>query len=345
MWPNRTAAHKNLDRLVHLEACFDFDAHFSAIRRPASDEGIKRFRVFEFTIQCMEGSSDPAIMLRTKRHMNSPNWSDPFQFWPNGSNAAMPGPEQPPLAPFKEWEKKERVLKSLKWFADSQTDIAVSQSSKRAIAEFVSEGVPASPSDVSAPHWPRAVQPANREQQEATQEQKEAAQSSRDRNSAEEEDVAPYGMSTEEHQRRQAASRAFEELRHIRRADLLVLLDAEGGIALAQATQAVDLQASTQLPISWWVNKRGGDRAGASDINAAFEKAMIAGRGRGRGRREWRAEISTEQYTVFMARPKADLLTSIGKVRAAIKAELSRIARFPWVLDGGRRLLVPVAAQ
>lgn len=232
-------AHKNLERLVRCDATFDFDALFAPIRHSATDTGIKEWRAFEFSFD----AATSHINLRTKKHMSSPTWSDPFQFWPNGSGVEMPGPQRPALAEFKEWDRDE-VEKDLTWFTEQQSDVRVTPEVQHQLRTFFAE-IPEVPASAAAPAWPRVLQ--HRQQQRTEQKQDEAnAQAEADAGAAaagaaaaaEEEEPMPYGTSRNVRE----ANARFQALNSVTANQLLVLVDAAHNFHIAQVCAAKSLR-------------------------------------------------------------------------------------------------------
>ena len=91
------AAHKNMIKkgeLSSLGCCYDFNTHFADIKHKKTDEGIKKWHVFELSRK----ESDPGkVFMRTKKHMDSTKWveyregkPDAGVYWPNRYCACVP---------------------------------------------------------------------------------------------------------------------------------------------------------------------------------------------------------------------------------------------------------------
>ena len=103
-----------LSEYLLLTACFDFDAYFKDSKRPATDTGIKGWRVFEFKT---DTAKPGVVQLRTQKQMDGggpilgggpEGWvqwragaANAGVFWSEATDGSLPGPARPDLAIFK----------------------------------------------------------------------------------------------------------------------------------------------------------------------------------------------------------------------------------------------------
>ena len=329
-------AHANhLHTARVLPACFDFDALFESCKHSTTDTGIQGWSVFEFRT---DASRRGEVLLRTKVHMddNGDAWipwrqgtEDEGRFWPNASNAAMPGPEKPEIAELKDW-KLDEVVDALQWFMDpaKQDAVDVSRATKTVLTDFI-RSIPASAADIdSDPPWP-PISPAQEPAVPAAPAVPERVPAAVPAAAPAAVPAAP-GLTAAEKRKNLAVQRAndaFRELRKIAKGRLVVVL-CEGNLEMGYTLSSVNLDIDETFEIRWWVNK---DEAGKPKVDCNQPSDFLRGF-QAHQDASFKHTLKVAEVTVFFAGEKKALFgkaKNASKILKSVKRNLSRIAGFP----------------